>query len=771
MALATPDQYAAPSDPADAVLRIPHPAVLIGGSLAFLSVVTGLAVRYQVRVAGGWVGGALLIGGAAVVAALSAVTLLTVRRAHTMPATLAGLLVLDAVPVIMQFGALAPADARARVLFLVIPTVIAASALAPTAHRIHLVGAMALATVMVGAPMGGRGLIDRIIETCIAVGVLLAADLLVRRLSTATASRIFALRALALTDGLTGVLNRRGLAAGFHQLVRRARKDTPIGLLIVDIDHFKWLNDEYGHAAGDEVLRRVCQVLTTAAGPGNLVARIGGEELAALVIGRAEPVALAFTEALASVRPRVTASIGLVDVRHDDCLPRDALWHILNAADRALYEAKNTGRNRICRAELDTAVPADRPVTPAPARAAVPGPAAVPSTGLVTALPPARLPGWALVVFGVIGLLSDLERDPAPLSDPTDWLYLAVSVACVIAGIALVTVTPRIDPYRLIGGVMGADLVIALGVLNLDDTPSRLTALLPLLLTGLVVAQYASRIALSAHHAVVALICLLAFGPSVTLLTIMAVALHAAVLIGSAELIGYLRRRHDTAAADLHTWSVTDPLTGLANRRGLELAFTRMSRAYDVTILALDVDDFKTVNDRHGHAVGDDTLVRLAATLRAVSGPGTVVGRTGGDEFVLLAPATPVGVLTSRVSGAAALLPVPLSVSVGSTVAAPYHRLSLWQLVAAADAGLTRAKRNRRAAAGHTAPSPEDTLRHGQGPIEPARWVHPAGTEDEQTDRIPVVPQVVPPIRPSASTAGPPPVAAEGTVGRFGTDG
>jgi diguanylate cyclase (GGDEF)-like protein len=690
--------------PADAVLRIPHPALLIGGSLGFLAVVTALAARYQVRMSGTWQVGTVLTLATAILAALVAVVLLGIRRAHTMPATLVGLLVLDAAPVVMQVGALTPADARARVLFLVIPTVIAAATLSAGNHRVHLVGVMVIAAAMVGVPATGRSPVGRIVETCLAVGVLLAADLLVRRLSTATANRIFALRTLSLTDELTGVLNRRGLAAGFGRLVRSARRDATIGLLIVDIDHFKWFNDEYGHAAGDDVLRRVCQVLKTTAGQGNLVARIGGEELAALVVGRAEPVALAFREALAAVRPTVTASIGVIDVPLDATVVPGALWQMLDAADQALYEAKNTGRDRICRGELDSSAVVEQPVIRAPAEAAVP------AEGIVATLAPSRLPGWALAVLGLLGLLSVLGRTSVALGRPIDWVYLVVALACLVTGIVVIGTAPRLTQLRLLGGVVGVDLVVAVSVLDLTYPAGRLIALLPLLLTGLMVAQNASRVMLVGHHVIILTVCLLAFEAPVTPLTAVAVCLHAAVLIGSAELIFRLRRRHDEAASDLHRWSVTDPLTGLANRRGLELAFARMPRTHNITVLALDVDDFKAVNDRHGHAIGDDALIRLAATLRTVTGSDTVVGRTGGDEFVVLAPSTHAGQLASTVTTAAGLLPVPLSVSVGSTVVAPYHRQSLWQFVAAADAGLTRAKQARRAARDGDGVTTDDTM-------------------------------------------------------------
>src|SRR5699024_6891404 len=110
-------------------------------------------------------------------------------------------------------------------------------------------------------------------------------------------------------------------------------------------------------------------------------------------------------------------------------------------------------------------------------------------------------------------------------------------LACLIAGIVLIGAAPRLDQPRLIAVAVAADLVIALAVLDLPDTPARLTALLPLLLTGLVLAQHCGRTAVTAHHGIVVVVCLLAFGSEVTLLTVFGVVLHAIVLIGSDELI------------------------------------------------------------------------------------------------------------------------------------------------------------------------------------------------------------------------------------------
>jgi len=137
--------------------------------------------------------------------------------------------------------------------------------------------------------------------------------------------------------------------------------------------------------------------------------------------------------------------------------------------------------------------------------------------------------------------------------------------------------------------------------------------------------------------------------------------------IASAFAIGFglwvmvlLRRERQIARQhleDLEALTVTDPLTGLGNRRGLERDLTRAmlrSRRLDhpLTLLFMDVDDLKKVNDRFGHAAGDDTLRVLANVIRACSREGTDSGyRVGGDEFVLIVLADRLGaeVLAGRI--------------------------------------------------------------------------------------------------------------------------
>ncbi|MBH9578443.1 GGDEF domain-containing protein [Inhella proteolytica] len=159
----------------------------------------------------------------------------------------------------------------------------------------------------------------------------------------------------ALHDPLTGALNRLGLQQASVPLW--GQREAPLALLLVDVDHFKQVNDQHGHPVGDAVLRQLVQVLGAQLRQGDLLARLGGEEFVLLLPGAEGPAALAIAERLRqAVMAQDWAALapGLAPVRVSVGLaqraPGEDFSALSSRADAALYQAKQQGRNRVVRA-------------------------------------------------------------------------------------------------------------------------------------------------------------------------------------------------------------------------------------------------------------------------------------------------------------------------------------------------------------------------------------------------------------------------------------
>ncbi|RYE32694.1 MAG: GGDEF domain-containing protein [Hyphomicrobiales bacterium] len=176
----------------------------------------------------------------------------------------------------------------------------------------------------------------------------------VRLLINSLEQKLSRLKRQAFSDMLTGLGNRRWLAEVVGSEIARSRREQkPLSVIVLDIDHFKRINDEFGHVTGDEVLVAIAETARRVLRPYDLVARLGGEEFCAFLPGtsirEAVQIAERLREAIATLQigalrgQRVTASFGV----HEGNIAREHFKDMLRIADDYLYQAKDGGRNQV----------------------------------------------------------------------------------------------------------------------------------------------------------------------------------------------------------------------------------------------------------------------------------------------------------------------------------------------------------------------------------------------------------------------------------------
>lgn len=156
-------------------------------------------------------------------------------------------------------------------------------------------------------------------------------------------------------DGLTELLNRQAAERVYErERARASRHGLPLSVLLFDIDHFKHINDDYGHERGDQVLRSLTAIVRGQLRASDTLVRWGGEEFVVIAPHTSEDLAVQLGEKLRSATE--TATVGIpesvtISIGVSRCEHTDSLYSAVDRADRALYRAKGAGRNRVERAE------------------------------------------------------------------------------------------------------------------------------------------------------------------------------------------------------------------------------------------------------------------------------------------------------------------------------------------------------------------------------------------------------------------------------------
>ncbi len=553
-----------------------------------------------------------------------------------------------------------------------------------------------------------------------------------------------ATRRSAFVDELTGALNRAALTPKLAELAHRAGKVTePVSVIVADVDHFKHINDEFGHGRGDWVLREIARRLGDCVTATEPLYRLGGEEFVILLPGAsniaARDVALRMCGAVRESPVdglSVTMSFGVATALVAGSLDFDAAFA---RADHALYAAKRGGRDRVATA----ADAEDQALAPVPG---VVRPSAEDTWCNAEQAPSQRrrrllrvaahtrgdpaTAGWTLggiTDLGSNGSVTDeLEREfVLDLNRRLSKLFRVIAVGALVV---IATGIPSFGWHTLIAPALGALPYYLLSrMAHRFQDPSRA------LVTGWALFQTSIAIGFACSHG--APLFALSFfvlmvpgrcavfrsaraavlGTAYTALLMTAVAFwldatrvidNPAILLLPLGLLceaGYVGTIVGRSTLAFRGAGIVDQLTGLLNRTALstrlielETQTTTVSRR--VAVLLADLDHFKMVNDSAGHAAGDSVLRAVAGRIHDSLRNFDSAYRVGGEEFLVLltdADLAAAGEVAERLRQAVRSAPCggqEVTISLGVAATVPGQRFRYNEAFERADRALYEAK-------------------------------------------------------------------------------
>jgi diguanylate cyclase (GGDEF)-like protein len=498
-----------------------------------------------------------------------------------------------------------------------------------------------------------------LVSTC--AFLVIAAAMIVTRRRTLSLARLN--RRLAYTDALTGIANMRSLRERISAGLGRPSRDGQLfALFAMDMDNFKQVNDRFDHSLGDRVLCAVAAALGEELGASDLVVRRGGDEFAVLVANLGERdldelrerLESAIVRARTATCPQITpsATVGYIRTR-----PGEELGAMMERADQALHDAKVASRER----RRGQASPSPDPLDTVEADFAAASGAreqlaegSAKDAEIERTRPPRR----------------PLRRvtDPLGRANP-DWIFAALLLALGAAVIASLSVAQMVEPLTPRAGtaIAAGSVALALGCAwaGISGLSPRWLHLPWLAAYGLLASEIAlagpSGTALLDLIPAIVVYGFLVFKPRTALLyMVLGQGMYGAFAIGGGFTQGVARTVITTVVVTVvgglvaklrlvtvrfarrnRELSELDALTGVANLRALrgrvaDVVERASSQQLHPVVVAIDLDEFKQVNDVHSHTTGDRVLIAVARAVSERVRLDELVARRGGDEFAVV---------------------------------------------------------------------------------------------------------------------------------------